>query len=101
MTTITNPYVIIICVSTFSFVVGCLLPFLSDVVELVIENLFKVRTQSSILVTTSALLIGFGISGVGLALINRLFTDTKDLSPFLALAFMLGLGLARWLRREI
>ena len=81
-----------------SFSIGCVAPVLNFQLKLWIQLIRGVATKASVTVTVIAFVVSRGLCSIGLIYMS---TVQVGESPPLVVAFLSGVGLVRWLRREI
>jgi hypothetical protein len=81
-----------------SFLIGCIGPIMYYGVVLGIQRIQGANRKASIAVAFFAFIISFGLCSVGIVYLS---TVEAERAPIIVVAFMIGLGLVRWLRNEL
>lgn len=87
-----------VLVAFASFLIGCGVPIVYAKIILRIRRLRRIDGKSGFFDVIGALAISLSLASVGLVYLS---TVSMEARPVTVLAFMIGLGLVRWLRNEL
>jgi CHASE2 domain-containing sensor protein len=81
-----------------SFAVGCAVPWLNGLVVTGFARRAAPEGRPGMAAALTAMVVSLGLGSVALILFGRLWPGS---APAIVLAFMLGIGLVRWRRKEL
>lgn len=87
-----------IWIALAAFLIGCAIPIVYSKLILKIKRARELTKEASNALVLFSFLFSFGLGACGLIYLSTL---GLGLAPTIVLSFMIGLGLVRWVRKEL